>query len=178
MYGRPVPESSDGRSVPGDDLLPTTLIAQEVPVRNFMTRSARTAFAPPVLIVLGLMLAGAPAAAQDQPKYHNYAELTRAVQTLAGAPKTAVRVESIGKTRGGRDIWALEIANPAGVPPAARPALLIVAGFEGDHLGGSEIALSVAEALLKGAASDPEIKQRLDTSTIYVIPRVNPDGAE
>ncbi|MGE5742250.1 MAG: M14 family metallopeptidase, partial [Candidatus Aminicenantes bacterium RBG_16_66_30] len=120
----------------------------------------------------------APAAAQDQPKYHNYAELTRAVQTLAGAPKTAVRVESIGKTRGGRDIWALEIANPAGVPPAARPALLIVAGFEGDHLVGSEIALSVAEALLKGAASDPEIKQRLDTSTIYVIPRVNPDGAE
>ena len=36
----------------------------------------------------------------------------------------------------------------------------------------------MAETLLKGAAGDPEIKQRLDTSTIYIIPRLNPDGAE
>ncbi len=147
-------------------------------MRNFMTMSARPVFALPVLIVLGFMLSGVPAAAQDQPKYHNYAELATAAQTLAGAHKTVARIESIGKTRGGRDIWALEIANPGGVAPAVRPALLIAAGFEGDQLVGTEIALSVAETLLKGAAGDPEIKQRLDTSTIYIIPRVNPDGAE
>ncbi len=147
-------------------------------MRNFMTRSGRPALVLPVLIVLGFVLAGAPAGAQDPPKYHSYAELAKAVQALAGPAKTAARLESIGKTRGGRDIWALEIANPGGVAPAARPALLIAAGFEGDQLVGTEIALSVAETLLKGAAGDPEIKQRLDTSTIYIIPRVNPDGAE
>ncbi len=147
-------------------------------MRSFMIRSARPAFVLPVLTVLGLMLAGVPAGAQDPPKYHDYAELAKSVQALAGAHKTAARVESIGKTRGGRDIWAFEIANPGGVAPGVRPALLIAAGFEGDSLVGSEIALSVAEALLKGAASDPEIKQRLDTTTIYIIPRVNPDGAE
>ncbi|MGB8958001.1 MAG: M14 family metallopeptidase [Candidatus Aminicenantales bacterium] len=147
-------------------------------MRSFMTRSVRPALVLPVLIILGLSLAGAPAGAQDPPKYHNYVELARAVQALAGPAKTAARLESIGKTRGGRDIWALEIANPGGVAPAGRPALLIAAGFEGDQLVGTEIALSVAETLLKGAAGDPEIKQRLDTSTIYIIPRVNPDGAE
>ncbi len=156
----------------------TTFTAEEVPVRSLMTRSVRPALVLPVLIVLGLSLAGVPAGAQDPPKYHNYAELARAVQALAGSHKTAARLESIGKTRGGRDVWALEIANPGGVAPAGRPALLIAAGFEGDHLVGSEIALSVAETLLKGAAGDPEIKQRLDASTIYIIPRVNPDGAE
>ena len=147
-------------------------------MRSFMTRSVRPALVLPVLIALGLSLAGVPAGAQDPPKYHNYAELAKAVQALAGSAKTAVRLESIGRTRGGRDIWALEIANPGGVAPAGRPALLIAAGFEGDHLVGSEIALSVAETFLKGAGSDPEIKQRLDTSTIYIVPRVNPDGAE
>ena len=147
-------------------------------MRHLMNGSVRPVFALPALIVLGLMLAGVPAGAQDPPKYHNDAELAKAVQALAGSYKTAVRLESIGRTRGGRDIWALEIANPGGVAPAGRPALLIAAGFEGDQLVGTEIALSVAETLLKGAAGDPEIKQRLDTSTITIIPRINPDGAE
>jgi len=147
-------------------------------VRSFLTRSARPAAVLPVLIVLGLALAGVPAGAQAPPKYRDHAGLTKALQALAGTAKATARLESIGKTRGGRDIWALEIANPGGVPKDKRPALLIAAGFEGDHLAGSEIALSVAEALLKGAGADPAIKQRLDACTFYIVPRVNPDGAE
>ena len=147
-------------------------------MRSFMIKSPRPAPVLPVLIVLGLVLAGVPAGAQAPPKYHDHAALTKALQALVGAARATARLESIAKTRGGRDIWALEIANPGGVPPGKRPALLIAAGFEGDHLVGSEIALSVAESLVKNAASDPEVKSRLDGSTIYVIPRVNPDGAE
>jgi hypothetical protein len=147
-------------------------------VRRFLTHSIRAAAVLPLLIALGIGLAGGPAAAQDQPKYHNYAELTSALRALAGANKTTARLESIGKTRGGRDIWALAIANAGGVPPDKRPALLIAASFEGDCLVGSEIALAVAETLLKNAAADPATKQRLDTGTIYIVPRVNPDGAE
>ena len=156
----------------------TSLIDEEVRVRPFMTRFVRPAAVLPVLMVLGYALAGSPAQAQAPPRYHTYAEMTSALQAMAGANNTVARLESIGKTRGGRDIWALEIANPAGVPPAKRPALLVAAGFEGDHLVGSEIALSVAEYLLKNAGADAGIKQRLDTSAIYIIPRVNPDGAE
>jgi hypothetical protein len=147
-------------------------------VRSSLTRFARPAAALPVLIVLGLALAGGPSAAQAPPGYHDHAALTSAVQALAGAHKPLARLESIGRSRGGRDIWALEIATPGGVPPAKRPALLVAAGFEGDHLVGSEIALAVARYLLENAASDAAVKDRLTTSTIYVIPRVNPDGAE
>jgi len=129
-------------------------------------------------LVLGFAAAAGSAAAQETPRYHTYAEMTAALRAMAGANKTLVRLESIGKTRGGRDIWALEIANPAGVPPAKRPALLVAANFEGDHLVGSEIALSVVEFLLKSYPANAEVKQRLDNSTIYVVPRVNPDGAE
>ena len=147
-------------------------------MRPFLARFPRPAATLPVLLVLGLALTAGPAAAQETPRYHTYAEMTAALQSLAGAHKTIARISSIGKTRGGRDIWAVEIANPAGVPPAKRPALLVAANFEGDHLVGSEIALSVAEFLLNNYAGNAEVKQRLDNSTIYVIPRVNPDGAE
>jgi murein tripeptide amidase MpaA len=147
-------------------------------VHRFLTGSHRPAALLPLLAVLALGFAAGPAAAQVQAGYHDHAALTKAVQALAAANKTVVKVESIGKTRGGRDIWALEIANPGGVAPARRPALLIAAGFEGDHLGGTEIALAVAEYLAKNAAADAAVKARLDGGTVYVVPRVNPDGAE
>jgi hypothetical protein len=143
-----------------------------------MIRSARPAAVLPVLVILGLALAAGPARAQEPPKYHDQAGLAKALQGLAAAHKTIARLESIGKSRGGRDIWALEIAGPGGVAPRERPALLIAAGFEGDHLVGSEIALAVASTLLTGAGTDAAVKERLANSTIYIVPRVNPDGAE
>jgi hypothetical protein len=147
-------------------------------VRSSLNRSSRPARFLPALIAFGLVLAGIPAGAQAPPKYHDHAELTKALQALAGAAGPAARLESIGKTRNGRDLWVLGIANPGGVPADKRPALLIAAGFEGDYLAGGEIALAVAEYLVKNAASDPEVKSRLDGSTVYIMPRVNPDGAE
>ena len=147
-------------------------------MRPLSFRLVRPAAALPVLILLVLALAGGPAGAQDQPKYHDHAALTSALRALAGAHKPAARLESIGKSRGGRDIWALEIASPGGVAPAKRPALLVAAGFEGDHLVGGEIALAAARHLLENRETDAAIKDRLANATIYVIPRVNPDGAE
>ncbi len=133
---------------------------------------------PLLLALLGLAVAAPPATAQDFTKYHTYAELTGAIRALAGSFKNTLRVESIGKTLGGRDIWVMEIANPGGTPPANRPALLVAANFEADHLIGSEIALFIAADLLKKYPADADVKQRLDNTVIYVIPRVNPDGAE
>ncbi len=120
-------------------------------------------------LILVLSSGAGPAAAQDKSGYRDGAALAKAVQALAAANKAVVRVASFGKTRGGRDLWALEIAKPGPVPPGERPALLVAAGFEGDHLAGTEIALAVAEAL----ARDPSTE-----ATVYVLPRLNPDGAE
>ncbi len=134
-------------------------------MRPFLTRLRRPAAWLPVLAVLAL----GPAAAQDKAAYRDHAAMTKAVQALAAANKAAVKVESIGKTRGGRDLWVLEIAKPGAVAPDKRPALLVAAGFEGDHLVGTEIALAVAAALAKDPSSE---------ATVYVLPRLSPDGAE
>jgi hypothetical protein len=148
-------------------------------VRPILTRFRRLPPAAPlVLIVLGLAVGSGPARAQDFTKYHNYAEMSRMLQTMVDAHKDIARIVSIGKTAGGRDIWVVEIASPAGVPVKERPGLLVAADFEADHLIGSEIALAVVDALLNGYPANADIKSRLDSSVIYVIPRMNPDGAE
>ncbi len=120
----------------------------------------------------------AMAAAADFSKYHTYQELSAELKAIVAANPTIARIASIGKTREGRDIWAVELANPAGTPVDQRPGLLVAANFEGDHLIGSELALFMVDALTKGYATDAATKQRLDTGVIYVVPRVNADGAE
>jgi len=116
--------------------------------------------------------------AQDFSKYHTYAELTSMLQGMATSHANIAKLQSIGKTLGGKDIWLLEIANPAGVPVKERPALFIGANLEGDHLIGSEIALFVSDFLLKSYPANADVKQRLDNYVIYIVPRINPDGAE
>ncbi len=111
-------------------------------------------------------------------KYHNYEELTAALQSLAKDHPNLARLAEIGKSREGRSIWALEIANPAGVPVESRPGLLIAANFEADQLIGSALALYTANHLLTSYASNPEVKRRLDSHVFYIIPRMNPDGAQ
>lgn len=84
---------------------------------------------------------------------------------------------SLGTTIGGRDIWVIQIANPAGKPVEGRPAVLVVGNLEGDHLTGSSHALETVRYLVNGAAN-PAVKQVLDNQVVYVFPRLNPDGAE
>ena len=125
-----------------------------------------------------LSTATTPLAAADYSRYHTYDELTAALRDLAKTHATLAKVVEVAKTREGRSVWAIEIANPAGTPVNERPALLIAANFEGDQLIGSELALYVAERLLTGYATDATIKARLDAHTFYIVPRVNADGAE
>jgi len=123
--------------------------------------------------------AGAPRiVAADFTRYHTYDEMTTALRELSKNHASRCRLVEVAKTREGRSVWAIEIASSPGTPAGERPALLIAANFEGDQVVGSEIALFVADALLTGYATNPTIKQRLDSQTFYILPRINPDAAE
>ncbi|MFB3854125.1 MAG: M14 family metallopeptidase [Vicinamibacterales bacterium] len=139
-------------------------------------RTGRRASA--LIAAIGLALMTTPMSAADAGRYQNYEEMTATLKALASKHPDLARLEAIGKTPGGRSIWAMEIANRKGKPPAERPAVFVAANFEGDHLVGSQLALSIIEGLLSGYAADATVKQRLDENVFYVLPRVNPDGAE
>lgn len=114
----------------------------------------------------------------DDSQYRTYDEMTAALRRTVRAHSDIARMESLGNTIEGRDIWMIEIANRSGTPLDARPGLLIVANLEGDHLVGSELAVRTVEYLLANYESDPEVKDRVDNHVFYVFPRLNPDAAE
>jgi hypothetical protein len=59
-----------------------------------------------------------------------------------------------------------------------KQALLICGNLEGDHVIGSEVALGIAEYFVKQYGKNDKVTEVLDKRTFYIIPRLNPDGAE
>lgn len=108
-------------------------------------------------------------------KYHTYDEMLTAVKSLASSHREILNVESIGKTRKGRDIWVLSLRNGGADQPRA---LLVVGGLEGTQIAGSEMALRFAEHLAVSHGRVDSITRLLQSTTVYVIPRLNPDAIE
>ncbi len=110
--------------------------------------------------------------------YHSYNELTKLIKKVAEKNSKIARLVSIGKTGQGRDIWALQISGIKGKKPEEKQALLICGNLEGDHVIGSEVALGIADYFISGYGENAEITETLDKRTFYIVPRLNPDGAE
>ena len=107
---------------------------------------------------------------------HN--ELSEVVASLQEEHPELVERSSIGASFEGRDIWLLTITNRATGPASEKPALWVDANIHATELTGSVAALHLAHRLVTGHGSDPEVTRALDTRAFYIVPRLNPDGAE
>ncbi len=111
--------------------------------------------------------------------YDTHAELIERLDAIVAGHRAMCRRATVGTSREGRDIAALRLAMDGDIDPDERPALLLVANIDGDHVVGSAVALAVAELLL-AMADQGEVAalELLSDHAVYVIPRVNPDAAE
>lgn len=116
--------------------------------------------------------------AQSADAYMDYEALTSAVSELADQGDDLARVSSLARSDSGRDVWLLTLGSESGRALDQRPALLVVGNLEANRVAGSHAVLRVAERLLDGYGSDDAVTTMLDTRTVYLIPRANPDGAE
>ncbi len=131
--------------------------------------------------VAAVLWAGSlPQHAQEVPqdRYLDHDQLTRAVQSLASSHRNLASVRSFARTDQGRDVWLLTLGNAATGDLDEKPGLLVVANLEANHLVGSSTALLTAEYLLTRYGQNDEVTRLLDERTVYIIPRMNPDGAE
>jgi hypothetical protein len=72
----------------------------------------------------------------------------------------------------------VEVGAGADEDRIARPALLVVAGIEGDDLVGSFTAVAWIERLVREYREAAPAADLLKTTTLYVVPCLNPDAAE
>ena len=126
-----------------------------------------------VISLLTMAAKVAPAA-----EYQNYKSLARHLISLAEQNPDLVRVDSVARSIGKRKVWLVEVGKGAEQDRKTRPAMLVVAGIEGNDLTGCSIAVSWIKRLIEQYETDAEITKLLQTTTFYVVPRLNPDAAE
>ncbi|MBN1893441.1 hypothetical protein JW906_03055 [bacterium] len=124
---------------------------------------------------LSLLIAvhGATASFAGQTGYHDFKGLTRAIHSLAGEFRE-LRVESLGKSHAGLDIWAVSLTDGK----TENPALCIIGGAEGSDLASTEITLSMMRHIAEKRMGSDSTALRLKQIRFYFLPRINPDAAE
>ncbi|MEO5824941.1 MAG: M14 family metallopeptidase [Gemmatimonadales bacterium] len=114
--------------------------------------------------------------AQRSTPYRTHAALSADLRALATAHSSGATLVTIATSPGGRAVQALRVGSGRDVD--SRPALLVIANAHGPHLVGSEIAFASARRLLERAAGDTAVSRLIGRTTIWFIPRMNPDAAE
>jgi len=92
------------------------------------------------------------------------------IEALAAAHPGRARLVELARSREGRRILALTLAGDLALAEE-RPAILVVGGLDGAELASTEVAMALAEDLLRDR---PVL---LDEVTVHVVPRGNPDAA-
>jgi murein tripeptide amidase MpaA len=110
--------------------------------------------------------------------YYRYDDLTRILQAYATEYPRLVRLESIGQSYEGRDIWLVTVTNEATGPDTDKPAFWVDGNIHATELAPSSMCLYLLHHLVTTYGGDPEVTRCLDTRAFYICPRVNPDGAE
>lgn len=110
--------------------------------------------------------------------FYKHDDLTRLLQSYAQALPTLVEVRSIGKSHEGRDIWVVIITSKATGADVDKPAFWVDGNIHAAELTASTACLYWLHKLATGYAKDPQVTQLLDTRVVYIVPRLNPDGAE
>jgi murein tripeptide amidase MpaA len=88
-----------------------------------------------------------------------------------------VGIASIGKSYEGHPLWLLTLTNLETGSDLDKPAIWIDGNIHATEIAAATTSLYIAYSLLTGYGNDDRITRLLDTSTFYILPRANPDGA-
>ena len=111
-------------------------------------------------------------------KFYKYDELTAILHAWADEQPDRFKLVSIGKSFEGRDIWLATVTNFATGPDVDKPAFWLEANIHAVEVTGCTAALHLINKLLTQYGVDEKVTRVLDTRAFYIVPRLNPDGAE
>lgn len=110
-------------------------------------------------------------------QYLSYDDTCTFLQEAAKEHANLVQVQSIGKSWEGREILLATISTNVHTAHE-KPALLFTGTIHAREWIGNELCITFIKHLLKNINFDPELQHLLNTSTLYMVPCLNPDGFE
>lgn len=114
----------------------------------------------------------------DLTRYYTYDQLSEFLRAVVAEYPHLARLESIGKSYEGRDIWVLTLTNFATGSDSEKPAYWIDANIHAGEVTGGATCQYTIQYLTQNYRSEPQVTRLLDKTVFYICPRVSPDGVE
>jgi hypothetical protein len=119
-----------------------------------------------------------PKVAVQWNRYHDYQEATRLLQELAKTYPNFCRLQSLGKSYEGREMWLATITDFSAGSDTDRPAFWIDGGIHANEIQSVEAVLYTAWYLLEMQPQSETIQGLLRDRVFYLLPMMSPDSRD
>jgi carboxypeptidase T len=109
--------------------------------------------------------------------FHTYAENKQVIDDAVSAHPAIAKRFSIGTSYEGRQIWGIKISDHVDTDEN-EPEVFIHGLTHARERASNEMALYLIEMLTDEYATSARIKSIVDSREIWIVPMLNPDGAE
>lgn len=110
------------------------------------------------------------------PYYHTEEQLDHLYSDLMKQYPGKVEVLSAGKSVEGRELYVLHLNTNVRKRALLMPMVKYVANMHGDETVGRQLLVYLAEYLLTNYGQLDEVTRLMNTTDIYLMPSMNPDG--
>ena len=108
--------------------------------------------------------------------YYTYDQVVEALKLLHKTYPDLTKLNLIGKSEEGREIWEITINNPKTGEALDKPGVYVDGNIHGNEIQAGEVCLYFADFMLTNYGKNDRVTRLVDKNAYYVIPVVNVDG--
>lgn len=109
--------------------------------------------------------------------YPSHAEIERKLKAAEAKNPEIIKVFSIGQSVRGQELWVAKISDNVAIQEQ-EPKFKYIANMHGDEIAGRELMVLLIEEMAEKYGKDAELTELINHTEIYILPSMNPDGAQ
>ncbi|XP_078681338.1 carboxypeptidase D-like isoform X2 [Branchiostoma floridae x Branchiostoma belcheri] len=114
----------------------------------------------------------------DTTHYHDFVDMSAQLQDYANRYPHITRLFSIGQSVQGRDLWVMQVTDRPDQTEPGEPQVKLVGNMHGNEAISREVLIFLIQYLCEKYGQDDQVTQLVDTTNIFIMPSMNPDGFE
>ncbi|XP_048241242.1 carboxypeptidase D-like [Haliotis rufescens] len=108
--------------------------------------------------------------------YHDQGAVETFLTNISTMYPDITHVYSVGKSMGGAEMWVIAIGESPKDQALLRPNVKYIGNMHGNEVPGREMVLHLVEYFVTNYMENNTITQFLNTTTVHLMPTMNPDG--
>jgi carboxypeptidase E len=131
------------------------------------------------LFALVVFANSAPTPDNEWKNYHSHEDLTGKLAEINEKCPDITTLYSIGRSVEGRELLVIQFSTTPGSHELLKPEMKYVGNMHGNEPVGRELLIKLADELCSGyQKKDKEVISLLNSTSIHLLPSMNPDGFE